>query len=401
MASINMKNRFISYLLLLGISLSQACVDTFDPKLALNANLIVVNGIITDLAGPQQITLNRSLSRADSANKITPITRAAVSVLVNGVPLTLTEASTEPGTYQFPAGFRGNVGNTYRLQFRTAEGVSYESTAELMTASPPITKAYDVFNPTGQKTTADALPTPTNDVFIDFNDPTGQRNFYLWRWRLYELQDWCATCVQGRYIIKDIGPVGSGPIDVIGCVADKSLPYQNKFDYACLGTCWDIFYSNTIDVMADLYTNGTAQVGHKVASIPIYQREPALVTIEQLALSANAYRYYRLVAEQSQNTGTLADSPPAPLSGNVRNPADPSENVVGYFSAAAVSTFYYKINRNNVPQGNFKGLFFAQNGRQPNVDVVPGSVFIGNGLPSALCLPGRNRTNALPPGWNQ
>jgi hypothetical protein len=188
---------------------------------------------------------------------------------------------------------------------------------------------------------------------------------------------------------------------VIGCVADKSLPYQNKFDYACLGTCWDIFYSNTIDVMADLYTNGTAQVGHKVASIPIYQREPALVTIEQLALSANAYRYYRLVAEQSQNTGTLADSPPAPLSGNVRNPADPSENVVGYFSAASVSTFYYKINRNNVPQGNFKGLFVAQNGRQPNVDVVPGSVFIGNGLPSALCLPGRNRTNALPPGWNQ
>ena len=396
-----MKIRFISYLLVLFVGLSQACVDSFDPKLALNANLIVVNAVITDLDGPQQITLNRSRSRTDSASTITPIIRATVTVLVNGTPVALTEAPTEPGTYQLPTGFRAKTGNTYQLQFRTPEGVRYESSPELMTPAPPILKAYDTFNPTGLKLTADALATPTNDIYIDFNDPADQRNFYLWRWRLYELQNWCATCMQGRYIIKDIGPVGSGPIDVIGCVADKLLPRQNKFDYACLGTCWDIFYSSNINVMADIYTNGTAQVRHKIASIPIYQREPASIAIEQLALSANAYRYYQLVANQSQNTGTLADSPPAPLSGNVRNPADPTENVIGYFSAASVSTSYYKINRNNVPAGNFRGLFFSQNARRPNVDTDPGATFIGQGLPSALCLPGRYRTNKLPPGWNQ
>ncbi|MEZ0541497.1 DUF4249 domain-containing protein [Fibrella arboris] len=395
-----MTSRFLGYLLLLGVSLSQACVDAFDPELSLSANVLVVNGLITDLPGPQQLMLSRSRSRSDSASSTTPVTRATVTVLVNGKPLPLTEASTEPGTYQFPAGFRGQTGTTYQLQFRTAEGVSYESSAEVMTASPPITRVYDTFNPTGLKTTADALPTPTNDVFLDFTDPADQRNFYLWRWRLYELQSWCATCVQGRYVVKDIGDVGSGPVDVIGCVADKALPYQNKFDYACLGFCWDIFYSSTIDVMADLYTNGTAQVGHKVASVPIYQRDPALITIEQLAISANAYRYYRLIADQSQNTGTLADSPPAPLAGNVHNLAAPNENVVGYFTAASVSTYNYKMNRKNVTSGSFKGLFFAQNGRQPNVDVSPGGVY-GAGLPSAMCVPNRYRTADLPPGWNQ
>ena len=396
-----MRHRFLGYLLLLGVGLSQACVDTYDPTLALNARLVVVNAIITDQAGPQTITLSRSLSRADSINVVTPIARAVVTVLVNGAtPLNLTESPTEPGTYQFPAGFRGQTGNTYQLQFRTVEGVSYASSVEAMAAVPRIKKAYNVFNPTGLKPTADALPTPTNDVYIDYDDPGGQQNFYLWRWRLYEVQGWCATCTQGRYVINDIGPVGTGPIDVIGCVTDKSLPYLNKYDYDCRGACWDIFYSTTVDALADVYTDGTAQVGHKVASVPIYQREPALLAIEQLSLSANAYRYYRLVADQTQNSGTLADSPPAPLAGNVRNLADPTEHVVGYFSAAAVALYPHKINRDNVEEEAVKGLFFFQNNRKPNVDTSP-PVFYGQGLPSALCLPSRTRTRDLPPGWNQ
>ncbi len=394
--------RMLSYLLLIGLGFSQACVDAAEPDLKLNARLLVVSAVITDLATSQPVTLSWSTSRPDSLNVNTPVVRATVTVVENGTtPINLRESPTELGAYLLPVGFRGKVGNTYQLRFSTEEGAQYESAVETLAASPPITRAYDTFNPTGQKETADALATPTNDVFVDFKDPAEQRNFYLWRWRLYELQDWCATCVQGRYVLKDIGPVGAGPIDVIGCVADKTLPFSNQFDYACLGTCWDIFYSSAINTLSDVYTNGTEQKGYKVASIPIYQREPALVTIEQLSISANAYRYYRLIADQTQNSGTLADSPPAPLAGNVRNLANPLENVVGYFLAASVSTCYHKMQRDNVPPGNFRGLFYAQYRRQPNVDVSPGAVFVGQGLPSALCIDGRNRTPNLPPGWNQ
>ena len=99
---------------------------------------------------------------------------------------------------------------------------------------------------------------------------------------------------------------------------------------------------------------------------PTYQTDPALIVIEQLSLSPNAYRYYKLFADQVQNTGTLADAPPAPISGNVKNQNNPSENVVGYFAAASVAVKRYKMNRENVPLANFKGLFFAQNGRKPN-----------------------------------
>lgn len=372
-----------------------ACVDRFEPELNANTNLVVVDGIVTDLAKPQTIRITRSRSSRDSTTSI-PIQRAAVTVTVNGTTaLRLTEV--QPGLYQFPADFRGRVGNMYQLSFRTEEGVTYESSVETMASVPPVLRSYDQFNAQGIKTTADSRPVPTNDVYIDFQDPAGQTNFYLWRWRLYENQAWCATCEQGRYKVVDIGPVGSGPINVLGCVRDTTLGIYNLFDYPCRGVCWDIFYSTAVNTFADVYANGQLQVGRKVASIPIYQRDQALVVIEQLSLSTNAYRYYKLFADQTQNTGTLADTPPAPIAGNVRNVANDRENVVGYFSAASVAVQPHKLTRQNVTTGSFQGLFYAINRRFPSLDLKPDGT--RNGIPSALCLPGRTRTDVTPPGW--
>jgi hypothetical protein len=390
--------KFLSLLLLVWLMLG--CVSAYDPELSFDADLVVVNGMITDLADAQTISLTRSRSQRDSADVVTPIRRAQVDIRVDdATTIRLTES--QPGVYAFPADFRGKVGSRYQLRFTTEEGDSYASTVETMTAVPAIQRAYDQFTATGPIVRADGTPIPANDVYIDFQDPAGTRNFYLWRWRLYETQLWCATCKQGRYLVRDIGPVGAGPLDVVGCVPDPSLGYNNLYDYACRGQCWDIVYSSAIDTFSDIYTNGQPQVGHKVASIPIYQLDPALIVIEQLSISADAYRYYKLFADQVQNTGTLADSPPAPIAGNVRNQTNPQENVVGYFTAASVAVSRYKIKRQNVTAGGrYQGLFLAQTGRLPNVDPGSGSIF-GQGIPSAVCVPSATRTDLIPEGWNQ
>ena len=387
----------IRWCTLAGILSVAGCVDPYDPSLSYNSNLVVVSGIVTDLNEVQTISLSRSRSSADTANVSTPIRRAVVTVTVNGTtPVSLLEV--QPGVYQFPTGFRGQVGNTYQLRFQTAEGATYESSVETMTSVPPIIRTYDQFNPEGTRKNASGQPIPANDIYIDMQDPANGRNFYLWRWKLYEVQSWCATCQQGRYVVVDVGPVGAGPIDVIGCVRDSTVGTQNLFDYPCRGLCWDIFYNTDIDVFSDVYTNGQLQTGHKVASIPIYQRNPALIMVQQLSLSANAYRYYNLFAAQVQNTGTLADSPPAPLAGNIKNLADPTENVVGYFSAASVAVSNHKISRAAATSGIFQGLFYFQNGRQPAIET--GTSPFGKSSSSALCVPSLSRTDLIPPGWN-
>ena len=386
--------RSLSAVIVLGLT---GCVDPYDPSLSFDANLLVVSAIVTNLNEVQTISISRSRSTADSASITTPIRRAVVTVTVNGTtPVSLLEV--EPGIYQFPAGFRGEVGSTYQLRFQTTNGATYESSVETMGSVPPIIRSYDRFNPEGTKKTANGLPIPANDIYIDVQDPANERNFYLWRWKLYEIQSWCATCQQGRYVVVDVGPVGAGPIDVIGCVRDSTVGTTNLFDYPCRGLCWDIFYTTSIDVFSDVYTNGQLQTGHKVTSIPIYQRNPALISVQQLSLSANAYRYYNLFAAQVQNTGTLADSPPAPLAGNIKNLADPTENVIGYFSAASVAVSNHKISRKEVTSGLFQGLFFAVNGREPSIET--GTSPFGKSSSSALCIPSRSRTDLLPPGWN-
>ncbi len=270
-----------------------ACVDTFSPKLNLNADLLVVEGILTDQAKTQAITLSRSRSNPDS-NTTTPVTKAQVQILVNGTtPVSLTE--TRAGYYQLPATFRGRVGDSYLLRFTTAEGGHYESTTETMVAVPPIQKVYDQFEPKGPSRTYDGQPTPTSNVYLDYQDPPGERNFYLWRWTLYEKQDWCATCRQGRY---QLTADQSGNLTGT-CIPDPTLSYYNYYDYTCRTNCWDLFYSQNINVFADVYTNGQPQLGRLIAQIPVYTINPALLDIEQLSLTAGAYRYYSLFQQQT------------------------------------------------------------------------------------------------------
>jgi hypothetical protein len=383
-----------------------ACVDGFDPQLNLGLDLVVIEGTITDLPTAQAVTLTRARSGANGKSTSTPIQKAKVEVLVNGASISLSEA--QPGRYEMPVGFRGRVGERYQLRFKTVEGVQYESNAETMLAGPPIARTYDVYNPDApdrRNMELLKLPNVSNDVYVDFDDPADQRNFYLWRTRLYEVQNWCATCKQGRYKIEDVGPIGTGPIKVIGCVSDTRLTPYTFYDYVCRDYCWEIFYSTTTNIFADVYGNGQPQRGRMVAQVPIYERTPALLDIEQLALTPGAYRYYKLFQDQTQNTGTLVDTPPAPTVGNVRNVADDAENVVGYFTAASVSLTHHWLDRQNVPQStNLPTLFLVQNKRAPQVEeqagLLPGQVpEYGKGIPSAICIPSATRTNTRPAGW--
>lgn len=386
--------RYNYAILFLQSILMYGCVSSYEPSLTLNADLVVINGIITDQPGRQIITLSRSRSTADSTSS-SPIEKATVDVLVDGNPVRLSETS--PGSYVLPAAFKGQVGHTYQLRFQTLEGVDYKSSEELMLSVPPILKAYD--SPHKGLVSIGDTTIPATDIFVDYQDPGQTANFYLWRWRTYEVQDYCASCHQGRYLIRDVGPLGNGPLEVLGCVVDQSIPSYLTYDYPCRGLCWDIFYSTRLDVFSDVYTNGKQQQGHLVATIPAYQVKPALISIEQLSLSANAYRYYKLFAEQVQNTGTLADSPPAPISGNIKNSTNALENVVGYFSAASVFVQNYKFSRSGLAMKSYIGLFKAQNGRAPLKEQERNNPIFGGQNPSALCLPSASRTDLLPPGW--
>ncbi|MBC7892143.1 MAG: DUF4249 domain-containing protein [Sphingobacteriaceae bacterium] len=353
-----------------------ACVEPYVPNLNLEGQRFTVEATITDLPEPQYVKLSYAVAKPFNEFEITAVGLATVTVLANGVALVWKE--TTPGHYEAPVEFRGTVGTRYQLRLALANGQRYESTEEIMPAVPPIANVYDRFNSQGiARSTDRSVFWPSNDVYVDVQDPTNERNFYRWDWTLWEKQQWCSSVRFG-------GSIGF-------------------YDYECRSKCWDLIFNETSSLLSDTYSNGRTITGQLVGHIPYYSMPGptamgALVEVRQYGITPGAYRYQKLLQDQSEKTGGLADTPPAPLIGNVRNTGDDTEIVTGYFTASAVSKRRYWLDRKNAttpPIGFFQAF---HEGRGPNPEPFsPGPPCCRP--PTVPCFASATRTPDQPEGW--
>ena len=383
-----------------------ACVDSLEQTLRGTVNVVVVDGTITNLTEPQIIRLNRSKADPLTGRFGTlPLTKASVEILVDSVQ-TIPMTETEAGRYQAPDGFMGLMGHVYQLRFTLSDGSRYQSTPEVMPAVPAIQRVYERFNPTSLSTqlydgTINSYR-GANDFFVDWQDPADQHNYYRWDWKLWEKQDWCHTCQQGFYMINS-------PIDNTlyeDCYPDDQRNGYYVHDYACRGSCWEIIRNFDLNLFDDQFSNGGLIQRRRVAQIPYYQDRGCLVEIRQTSLTQPAYLYYKLVEEQTERSGGLADSPPTALVGNVQNVANSRENVVGYFAASATAPLRYWLDRKQ-NTSRPPGLYLGLNGVNPspeglNVDPntgkpKPSPTF--RPTPTAICVDSDTRTPNKPEGW--
>lgn len=418
------------------ICLLVACVDPIDLPISATVNVVVVDGTITNLPEAQIIRINRSKSDPLTGRfGSTPITKAVVDVLVDSIQV-IPCHETEAGSYQLPSDFKGQIGRSYQVKITLSDGTHYESTQQVMVPVPPISRVSSRFNPASLSATLplDGGYRAGHDVFIDWQDPANQRNFYRWEWKLWEKQSWCRSCQQGIYAMNSILPhtYKDGTFYVSGndtyenCFIPVKYiePGQPRFydelyvyDYPCRTECWEILYSNSLNVFDDQYNNGNLIKNRPVAQIPYYDSTACLVEIRQLSLTQQAHAYFKRFQDQTQNTNGLTDSPPSAPVGNIRNTANLQEPVVGYFTASAVSATRHWIDRKDVkglpfgqtdPTGPSKlpgsELFYSLNLRQPNPEPIypyP-NVRIYGGPPrpvTAICVPSDSRTPFKPDGW--
>ncbi len=359
-----------------------ACVEPLRLTLDFPTALLTVDGVLTDLPEPQVVRLRQSVP-----DGIVPWRGAVVEVLVDGTQVVAFREA-KPGDYTAPADFRVQAGRTYQLRFRNPDGSGYQSGVETMPAGKPIDRIYDDFDPEAVKRlNAGAIPSflPGHRVYLDSQDPAGTRDYYNWRWKSWEAIAVCLTCVNSLF---------RGAPDTECWYPQAGSPIQGEFDYDCDRRCWDIFLGKSLNLFSDSYANGGPIRGRLVAEIPFYTRSGALVEIEQQALTPGAFRYYNLLAEQSQKTGSLVDTPPASIFGNVVNAANPNDKLVGYFTASSVTRRRYWLARQNVPADAPPPLGFL-GGRGKLLPPTFGSL----PPPLAPCLPSDIRTPVQPEGW--
>jgi hypothetical protein len=395
----------LSLLLTIMLTGLAACVEPFSVQFGTAKEYIVIDGVITDLEGPQTITLAKTNPDAENESSeftqtiwtkgqsTLPLSNAKVKIVVNGTA-TFDLTETDPGIYQLPLSFRGKVGDAYQIFFSTPDGKSYESSSETMLPVAAVNRAYDAFNPKGISGLSDYYGeyTPSNDIYLDFDDPAGEKNFYRWQWTLWEIQKTCTTCNQGKYYLFEAENGVDGD-----CFKDLTLKSNSIFDYTCEDLCWDVFYSPDITIFADTYTNGQPQKDKLVAQIPLLQSNPCLISLQQNSLTPNAYRFLKLIQDQAVNSGTLADTPPAPIQGNVVNAEDKNELVIGFFTASSVSEYRTMLWRKNIKNAAvLNQLFKTVYNRDPILEERSNERPY---IPLAICKKSRSRTPFLPKDW--
>ena len=357
--------------------LNVSCIDLYEADLGKQNKLLVVEGLLTDdVIKSDTIKIHYSIDLGNQV-KIEPIVsvKALIAIASSGKKIKLIEYET--GKFLPPANFKAIPNEKYSLKFTLPNGEQYESTPELLTPSPPIANIYEKFNPKSRISDNGKKFLSANEVFIDFKDTPQGKNYYLWRYILFEKLQHCVTCYapagynfyEEKCVLSNLPSTGLG------------TPYE---DYNCLTECFAILKGKDSPVFSDRESDGNAILGRIVAKIPYYYSTGCLVEIQQICISKQVYDFYQLLEAGTKSNGGLIDVPPTSIVGNIKNINNAQEKIVGVFGLVQISKKRIWIDRKDA-SGDFA--------------LILGHPIIEVKMPLAVCKEGATRTRIKPEGW--
>ncbi|TXE14201.1 DUF4249 domain-containing protein [Algoriphagus aquimarinus] len=299
------------YLLLL---ISFGCVQPYEVELEEGPQILTVDGTITSGAGPHRIFLSKSATYGSIfEGLVRPVSGATVIARDElGNMVFFSEKSENRGEYQAPDSFFAVIGRSYTLQIQLSDGKVYTSFPEKVTQPPAIKKlSYkSVTTPVeGEINNASGV-----QLIVDIDDPGEENNFYYWR------------NAQATYVLE------TRPDLFVNKETRDPAPKD------CCSICYtsELVGNQSIFIATDDNFNGLS-TKIPVAYIPddgVRFIQTYRIDLRQLSISSEAYRFLRLVKQQSETSGSIFDPPPASIRGNMISLDDPNEVVLGYFIAA-------------------------------------------------------------------
>ncbi|MBL7815525.1 MAG: DUF4249 domain-containing protein [Saprospiraceae bacterium] len=281
-----------------------SCIDEVKLNQEDFQSKLIVDGSISNASGPYRVLLNYSLPYTEAGLTQT-VSGANVSIVEEGgQTVNLIEVST--GIYETADSFvlKGQIGKSYYLKIRTANGREYQSRPEKILPPVPIDTFKVAFQPKQAK---------PFELSIKTKDPVEKGNFYRWKWMHYDSISICKTSLT------------------------KNEAGNFSYKSFCCEKCWSIeTCSGCIDIGSDALINGK-YIEPTIARLPYESKRPYFVIVEQHSVSKEYYQFWQLVSTQINNSGGIFDNAPAQIQGNIFGVTDPNEQVLGYFSATGVT----------------------------------------------------------------
>ncbi len=374
------------YFIITAVILSTiACVNPYELQYQTQKKILYIEADLNDVDQNQKIRVWQNIPSIGDPS-FEPISDAKVTITENN-STQIAAIHEKEGFYNLPVDFKIKLNQPYTLSIVLANGTKYESSSESAPMkAPKVDSMYSEYKTSG--ITYDAKTLSGHDIYLDLTDSPTQDQFYLWKWVLYEKRDYCVSCLGGRFFVN---PLPNGQ-----CVEDRFLKQRNvTYDYECKSDCWKVIYSDKFNLMSDKLSNGKKIKARLLGSVPFLQYKAALIQAEQFLVSKKTYDYYSLLVSQGQSTGTLTDTPPQSLNGNIKNIQNPTEVVGGVFSIASKTVKAFTIKRLERTPNLFPyGLNESGRANQPEPSGADTSR-----PPASPCIEGKNNTGKKPFGW--
>jgi hypothetical protein len=279
---------------------------------------LVVEGTISD-GDITAIRLSKTV-KVSTETKVTPLDNATVFVEEEaGAQFQLTY---NPNTRKFDSGSALNLNKTKKYRLRiTVDGKEYASDYVPVKVNPAIDNIE--FNAKPDKL----------EISIDTHDPANNTRYYRWdydeTWRFH-------ASFQSDFIVNPI---------------TKQINYRSAADqsYYCFAndTSSTILIGSTAKLTQDVVAQAL------ITTIPFDAEKLELrysILVRQYAITKEEYQFWENIKKNTEQLGSIFDSQPSQLVGNIHCITAPKEPVIGYISATNVQQKRIFISNSQLPQ---------------------------------------------------
>ena len=350
------------------------CTEPVSPEFKYIEDVIYIDGFLGTTEGSSYV----KISESDVAGYYRNIFVSGANVVfINSESKERIQLFEDEDDAQYipSTSFKGEIGAKWYLEVNLPNGKKYLSEIETINPSVPV-KDISVRYDTKLEFVEDYEEyVPGHEVSVTFDDPGNQANYYYWRYKTYDKAEICKICNQGYFRDNN-------------CISDSNVDY---YTYWCDSDCWQIDYGNKIYIFSDKFSDGNTTSSLPVANILLTRKTKILVEIEQFSLTPKAYEYYLAIKDLVNNNGGFNAPLPAALIGNMYNPEDPNEYVLGRFTASSAYTERVIIDRTMIVESAIVNKITPKPEPAPT---GPGPHYL-----YAPCEGSRYRTSIEPEGW--
>ncbi len=296
-------------LLFIAVIFIISCEEPFVPELKNQQSFLVVDGIVSNDAGPYTVKLSRS-SGVDSARFI-PETGALV-VLINDSGEEDVLAEEEEGIYKSSGLIQGRVGGFYKLHVELTSGEVYET--EFQEIKEPVLIDSFYYK---RELYDSPISDETSDGYRFYTSVKVDKPAYL-MWRMTETYEYNSVYRIDYIFINGLYPF-SNPDTLYTCWKTSEIPEINTFSVTSSDPI--------IDFPVTFVSKDTKKlsIGYSIQ-------------LRQYCINEETYRYWNALEDMNNQSGSLYSQQPYQLTGNLKNVHNPDEIVLGFFIVAGIDS---------------------------------------------------------------